>query len=85
MADKFKTGVVEVEFKKNLPYMDAKGEVIEKLKETPQFKEGDRVKLTFKKAGYLAKDGYCDILTAQRDKVDTKATHSNKKVTKQGS
>ena len=70
--DVFKTGVVTVQFKKSLHYVDSKGKVIESLKDQPQFVKGDRVKFHFKKAGELVKNGYVDLLDEQVRVVNTK-------------
>ena len=70
--DAFKSGVVTVQFKKSLPYVDQEGKVIESLKDEPQFKKGDRVKFHYKKAGELVRDGFADLLNDQKEVVDTK-------------
>jgi hypothetical protein len=73
MSDIFKTGSVQVRFKKDLPYMHKDGKPIDALKGEPQFKAGVKKRLKFDKAGKLAKAGYCDILDKQGDAVVIKS------------
>lgn len=70
-VDKFKTGAVKVQFKKDLPYLKD-GKAIESLKDNPQFKKGDRAKLRYDVAGKLAKAGYLDIMNSENLPIDTK-------------
>ena len=71
-GNKFRTGTVLCKFKKDLPYFDSEGKVIEKLKESPQFKKNERARLKYSTAGNLHRKGYLDILDEEKEVVNVK-------------
>lgn len=88
--DKFKSGSVMVEAKKDIPYFKEIGINDEgkpfvtpipkdkQPKSSPQFKSGDRFRLSYKRAGILAGTGYVALLNEKLIPVDTKVESAKK-------